>query len=145
MTSALDFILKPGAIAVIGASRTQNTIGHQILKNLVDHGFTGAVYPVNPTAKSLCAIKAYPSIGDVPDHVDMAVIAVPKQHAVDVARGVRRGRRERAGRDHRRVSAKWALRAPRASARSWTSCARHGMRMVGPNCLGVINADPASP
>ena len=60
--SSLDAILKPRTIAVIGASRSPNTIGNQILSNLVTHGFTGAVFPVNPTAKAIHAIRAYPDV-----------------------------------------------------------------------------------
>ena len=59
----LDAILKPKSIAVIGASRDSNTIGGQILDNLVKSGFTGPVYPVNPKADSIHSIKAWPAVG----------------------------------------------------------------------------------
>jgi len=81
----LDMILKPRTIAVVGASRSHNTIGHQILANLVRQGFTGAVFPVNPKAASVNSIKAVPSISAIGEPVDMAVIVVPKDHVAEVA------------------------------------------------------------
>jgi len=85
MSTVLDAILKPRAIAVIGASRSPNTIGHQILANIVNHGFTGAVFPVNPNAPTIHSIKAYPTVGAIPDAVDLAVVVVPKQRVLGVA------------------------------------------------------------
>ncbi|HEU4993618.1 MAG TPA: acetate--CoA ligase family protein [Gemmatimonadaceae bacterium] len=138
----LDPILSPRSIAVIGASRTPRTMGHQVLINLIEQGFTGPVYPVNPAAVSICGVRAYPSIRDVPDPVDLAVVVVPKEKVADVAAecgaaGVRglvvisAGFREvgRAGLERER--------------RLVEIVRRHDMRMVGPNCMGVINASPA--
>ena len=85
MPSFLDAILKPRTVAVIGASRSPAHIGHQVTANLVAHGFTGSVYPVNPSAAAIHSIKAYPTIGAVPDTVDLAVIVVPKELVQDVA------------------------------------------------------------
>ncbi len=82
----LDALLRPRSIAVIGASRRPNTIGYQILDNLLRHGFTGSVYPVNPGASSVHSIRAYPSVEALPEVVDLAVIVVPKQLVVEVAR-----------------------------------------------------------
>jgi acetyl coenzyme A synthetase (ADP forming)-like protein len=139
---SLDPILAPRSIAVIGASRSPGTIGNQILANLVRYGFTGAVFPVNPNATSVHAIKTWPSVDRIPDPVDLAVIAVPKQHVVAVAeecgrKGVKglvvisAGFREVGGdgvpRERELVEV----------------VSRYGMRLVGPNCLGVLNADPA--
>src|ERR1041385_7365479 len=86
MTGKLDAILKPRSIAVIGASRMSNTIGHQIFANLLRYGFTGAVYPINPNATSIQSVRAYPNVGAVPEPVDLAVIVVPKERVLDVAR-----------------------------------------------------------
>jgi acyl-CoA synthetase (NDP forming) len=88
--TALDPILKPRSIAVIGASRMSNTIGHQIFANLLRYGFTGAVYPVNPNAGSIQSVRAYPNVGALPERIDLAVIAVPKEHVLDVARDLGR-------------------------------------------------------
>ncbi len=139
---ALDAILKPRTIAVVGASRTPNTIGHQIVANLVDRRFTGAVYPVNPKAGAVHALPAWASISAIPADIDVAVIAVPKERVIDVAeecgaRGVKglvvisAGFREVGGAGVERE--RQLLEVVR----------RHGMRMVGPNCMGMINTDPA--
>lgn len=138
----LDAILRPRNVAVIGASRSPDAIGHQILSNLVRHGFTGAVYPINPKADSIHSIRAYPRIADVPDPVDLAVIAVPAERVVAAAEecaaaGVRglvvisAGFRETGRQGEEREAALVDV------------VRRHEMRLVGPNCLGVLNADPA--
>ena len=140
--TTLDPILKPASIAVIGASRTPNTIGHQIMANLLRYGYTGAVFPVNPNATSIHSVRAVPSIRAVPGPVDLGVIVVPKERVLDVAaecadakvRGlvvISAGFREvgGAGVDRERR----LLEIVRGG----------GMRMVGPNCMGVLNADPA--
>jgi acetyltransferase len=138
----LDAILRPHTIAVIGASRSPDTIGSQVLSNLLAHGFTGAVYPVNPGAHAVRGLRAHPAIGAVPGPVDLAVIVVPKQHVLRVAEecgeaGVKglvvisAGFREVGGEGVARELALMEV------------VRRHGMRMVGPNCMGVINADPA--
>ena len=126
---------------MIGASRTPNTIGHEIVANLVGYGFTGTVYPVNPKADSIHSLKTYPRIGAVPDPVDMAVITVPKQHVLQVAEecgeaGVRGLTVISAG--FREIGGEGAERERELMA----VVRRHGMRMVGPNCMGVLNADP---
>jgi acetyl coenzyme A synthetase (ADP forming)-like protein len=141
VTASLDCILRPRRVAVIGASRTPNTIGHEIVSNLVDYGFTGTVFPVNPKADAIHSLKTYPSIGAVPDAVDMAIITVPKQHVLAVAEecgqaGVKGLTVISAG--FREVGADGAER----ERQLMEVVRRHGMRMVGPNCMGVLNADP---
>src|SRR5512138_291973 len=83
---SLDRLFRPRSIAVIGASREPNTIGNTILWNLARHGFTGAVYPVNPKAPAVHSIKCYPSVLAIPDPVDLAVVAVPARHVLVVAK-----------------------------------------------------------
>ena len=140
--SSLDAILKPRTVAVVGASRAANTIGHQIVANLVDHGFTGAVYPVNPKAAAIHAVPAWPSVASIPVPVDVAVVTVPKERVLDVAAecgaaGVKglvvisAGFREVGGEGIDRE--RQLMEVVR----------RHGMRMVGPNCMGTVNTDPA--
>jgi len=75
----------PRKVAVIGASRERGTIGAEIFHNILRDGLTGVVYPVNPKADAVGAVHAYPSILDVPDDVDLAVVAVPAQHVLEVA------------------------------------------------------------
>lgn len=141
MTLPLTPILSPRSIAVVGASRTPDTIGHQIVANLLRYGFTGAVYPVNPRAGSIHSVRAYPRVGELPEVVDLAVITVPKQFVLDVAeeagqRGVKGLVVISAG--FREVGAEGAAREQELMK----IVRKHGMRMVGPNCMGVLNTDP---
>jgi acetate---CoA ligase (ADP-forming) len=142
MPVALDAILRPASVAVIGASRRPDTIGHEILANLIRHGFTGAVYPVNPKAPHIHSIKAYPTVDAIPDPVDLGVVVVPREHVVPVA--------EACGRKGVRglvvISAGFkevGERGAQVERQLMDVVRRYGMRMVGPNCMGVLNADPA--
>jgi len=125
-------------VAVIGASRTPGTIGYQIVDNLLRHGFKGVLYPVNPNARAIHSVPAYPSISAVPESVDMAIVVVPKEAVLEVVdecgqNGVRgvvvisAGFREVGGEGIGREEA--LVRIVR----------RHGMRLVGPNCMGLLN------
>lgn len=135
-------ILHPRSIAVIGASRHSNTIGYQILDNLIRYGFTGPIYPVNPKAPVVHSIRAYPSVTAIPDPVDLALIVVPKELVLAAAeecgqKGVKglvvitAGFAEVGGEGVEREKALLEI------------VRRHGMRMVGPNCMGVLNSHPA--
>src|SRR4051812_13383217 len=81
--SSLRPILAPRAIAVIGASRRAGSMGQQIVLNLLSYGFTGAVFPVNPNARAVCGVRAYTSVTDVPDPVDLGIVVVPRDHVLD--------------------------------------------------------------
>ena len=141
-TSSLDSILKPKSIAVVGASRSSSTIGYQVLYNLVRYGYTGPVYPVNPKASSIHSIKAYRSIADIGEEIDLAIIVVPKHLVPGVvdecgALGVK---------GLVVISAGFKEMGAEGAAREQSLLQQvrgHGMRMVGPNCMGVINVDPA--
>lgn len=141
MGPSLDPLFRPESIAVIGASRNPGTIGYQIVDNLVRHGYQGVVYPVNPHARGIHSIPAYPSISAVPGPVDMAVVVVPKEFVLEVVdecgqKGVKgvvvisAGFREVGGEGLGREEV--LLKIVR----------RHGMRLVGPNCMGVMNTSP---
>jgi acyl-CoA synthetase (NDP forming) len=80
----MDAIFRPRSVAVIGASRQANTIGREILRNLVEFEFTGPVYPVNPNAATVGSMKSYPSVLDIPDEVDLAVVTVPRELVLEV-------------------------------------------------------------
>jgi acetyl coenzyme A synthetase (ADP forming)-like protein len=138
----LDAILTPRSVAVIGASRTEASIGHQVLANLIRHGFTGPVYPVNPKAVSVHSVRAYPSVAAIPEAVDLAVIAVPRDGVAGVA--------EECGRAGVRglvvISAGFKETGPagaEAERQLLGIARRYGMRLVGPNCMGVLNGHPA--
>jgi acyl-CoA synthetase (NDP forming) len=83
-------LLSPKTVAIIGASRHPSTIGYRLLQCMVEAGFTGTVYPVNPNANSIMSIKAYPSVVDIPGEVEMAVIAVPAKLVSSPYRYLRR-------------------------------------------------------
>ena len=141
MNTSLHAILRPTRIAVVGASRTPSTIGHQIVANLVRYGFSGAVYPVNPKAPTIHSMPAFSAVGKIPDPVDLAVITVPKEAVLDVA--------EECGAAGVKalvvISAGFREVGPEGAARERQLVEivrRHGMRMVGPNCMGVLNTDP---
>jgi acetyl coenzyme A synthetase (ADP forming)-like protein len=138
---ALKALLAPRSIAVIGASRTPRTMGNQVLANLLRQGFTGTVYPVNPRARSVCSVLSYPSIAEVPEQVDLAVIAVPKDNVLRVASecaiaGVQGLVVISAG--FKEQGSQGASREERLLE----LVRRNHMRMVGPNCMGIINASP---
>jgi acetyltransferase len=139
--ASLDALLKPRSIAVIGASRRKLTIGNELFHNLLQYEFTGVVYPVNPNAKVVAAVPTYPSILDIPGEVDLAIIITP---AATVPRLI-----EECGQKGVRgiiiISAGFAESSPEGRARQdviLEIARRYGMRLVGPNCMGIINTDP---
>ena len=134
-------ILRPQTVAVVGAGRRQEGVGHTIVRNLVLGEFTGAVYPINPHARSICGVPAYGQLAAVPDPVDVAVIAVPADAVLSAAADA-----AAAG-----VSALVVVSSGFAELgeqgevlqRRLLDLARaNGMRVVGPNCLGVANTAP---
>ncbi|MGC8982349.1 MAG: acetate--CoA ligase family protein [Desulfurococcaceae archaeon] len=80
----LKALLEPRSIAVVGASRTPGKIGHTILKNIIEYGYKGRVYPVNPAADEILGLKAYPNLSSIPDVVDVAIVAVPAHSVPEV-------------------------------------------------------------
>lgn len=76
---ALNSLLTPKSVAVIGASATPGKIGYSVMKNLIDGGYPGSIYPINPSADDILGMKAYPSISDVPGEVDAAIITIPSK------------------------------------------------------------------
>jgi acetate---CoA ligase (ADP-forming) len=138
---SLDPIFRPGSVAVVGASRDRQSIGYSIVHNLVRGEFAGTIFPVNPKATSIHSLKCYPSLAAIPDPVDLAVITVPRALVAGVvdeaiAKGVRglvvisAGFGE-TGEEGRALEAR-LREAVRAA----------GVRMIGPNCMGVINTEP---
>ena len=125
-------VLMPASVAVIGASRRPGSVGRAILQNLIDGGFPGPVYPVNPGAAELDGIACLPSAAALPEQVDLAVITVPAAAVLGVAEDCgRRGVRAL-------VVVAAGLPGP-ARAELLGICRRHGMRMVGPASFGVAS------
>ena len=141
MNTSLDAIFSPKAIAVIGASTTPGKVGYDIFANILKGGYRGTLYPVNPTAKSILSMRSYPAIGEIPDAVDLAIIVLPTGATVKaVEETVRKGVKGivivSAG--FREVGAKGL----EMENRIVSICREAGVRVVGPNCLGVINPLP---
>ena len=139
---SLDPLFRPRAVAVVGASRTPSAIGHLVVKNLVEGGFTGPVYPVNPQARSVRGLRCWPSLREVPEEqLDLAVIVVP---AAAVA-GVLEECGQKGVRAAIIITAGFREAGPQGAAREAEVrqvARRHGIRLVGPNCMGVICTDP---
>jgi acetyl coenzyme A synthetase (ADP forming)-like protein len=125
---------------VVGASSRPGTVGHETLRNVVEAGYTGAIYAVNVLADPVLSVPTFRSIGDVPGPVELAVIAVPAPAVVEVARQCAlKGVRALVV-----LSAGFAETGAEGAARQRELvdvCHSSGMRLVGPNCLGVINTD----
>jgi len=134
----LEVFFRPRSIAVIGASRDEEKVGHRIFKNLIDSGFQGDLYPINPNADQILGIKCYRSVLDVPSEIDLSVIAVPAKIVPLVAKQCG----EKGVKGITVISAGFS-ETGREGARLERSllgiCRKYGMRMQGPNCLGIIN------
>jgi len=138
MSAMVSDLFSPKSLAVIGASRNPAKVGHTVLRNIVESGYKGRVYPVNPKADEILVLKCYKSVLDIPDDVDLAVITVPAQIVLDVAKecgekGVKylvvisAGFKEIGGEGVDRE--KELINIGR----------KYGMRILGPNCLGFID------
>ncbi|MCD4674567.1 MAG: acetate--CoA ligase family protein [Desulfobacula sp.] len=137
----LDAIFAPETIAVIGASTQKGKVGHDIFANILSGGFTGTLYPVNPKAKSVLSVKCYTSIANIPDPIDLGMIILPPKAALQsvkdcIAKGVKGIVIVSAG--FKEVGGQGA----QIEKEIKTLCADAKVRLVGPNCLGVINPSP---
>jgi acetyl coenzyme A synthetase (ADP forming)-like protein len=142
--AAIRTFLQPSSVAVIGASRRAGSISAEVFRNLLRSGFPGPVYPVNPTAAVVQSVVAYPSLADVPGDVELAVIVVPADAVVDAARACA----ARGVRGLVVISAGFAEGGEEGVERQRQLvqlCRETGMRLIGPNCMGVVNTDPDRP
>ena len=140
--NAVRAILQPTSVAVIGASRDAASIGGRLLHNLLDPPFAGVVHAVNPKSAVVQGIAAFPSVLDIPGHVDVAFVAVPAAHVIAVARECG----EKGVRGLVVISAGFAETGSDGAALQrelLDVCRASGMRLIGPNCMGVVNTDPA--
>jgi acyl-CoA synthetase (NDP forming)/RimJ/RimL family protein N-acetyltransferase len=137
---SIQRLLSPRSVAVIGASRDVLSVGRTVLRHLLNGDFTGPVYPVHPTAKAVAGVRAYATVLDIPDEVDLAVVAVRADTVHEVVA-------QCAGKGvHGLVVVSSGFGETgaegRASQEELVRLARaHGMRVVGPNCLGIANTD----
>jgi len=140
VVGAVRGFLEPRTVAVVGASRRPDTIGGALFHNMLNYGFTGAALPINVAASSVQGVIAYPSIEAAPGPLDLAVIAVPAPGVQQVVEQcVRRG-------VHRLViiSAGFAESGAEGVARQealMRVCRVHGIRVIGPNCMGIVNTN----
>lgn len=141
-SASMKVFFEPRSVAVVGAGRKRGQIGAEIFFNLKDGGYTGRLVAVNPNAAEIDGIPCFPRLVDVPDEVDLAVIAVPAPHVESVvddaiAKGVRGLVVITAG--FGELGAEGRAREARIVEKIRSA----GVRMIGPNCMGVVNTDPA--
>jgi acyl-CoA synthetase (NDP forming)/GNAT superfamily N-acetyltransferase len=139
--ASISAILRPGSIAVIGAGRHPGNVGHEVVRSLLAGDFSGRVYPVNPSARAVCGVPAFPTLSSLPEPIDLAIIAVPATLVPGVVGeaasvGVRAATVITAG------FGETGRSGAEVEAELLKVARHHGMRIVGPNCLGVVNTDP---
>ncbi|RJQ84649.1 MAG: CoA-binding protein [Desulfobacteraceae bacterium] len=137
----LDPIFSPQSVAVVGASTLPGKVGHDIFVNILKGGYKGVLYPVNPGADSVACVRAYPTVMDIPYPLDLAMIIVPPKSAVKavedaIAKGVKGLVIVSAG--FKEIGGEGAA----IERRIVDMCRQNKVRLVGPNCLGVINPLP---
>lgn len=140
--ASIHKFFNPRSVAVIGASRRQDTIGQALVRNLVTGDFTGRVYAVNPSSSAVSGLPAFKSVNDIPDDVDVAIVAVPADAVQDVvldcaAKGVHGLVVISSGFAETGEEGRQRQRRLVGLSRSY------GLRLIGPNALGVINTDPS--
>lgn len=138
---SLERLLTAKSVAVIGASNDHTKLGYTVMRNVLDYGLDGPIYPVNPTAAHVAGVPAYKSVLDIPNDVDLALLAVPANQVEGVV--------EECGQKKVRglvvISGGFSERDEhgRSEQQKLVETARtYGMRVVGPNCLGVVNTRP---
>lgn len=141
VAASLVPLLYPRSVAVIGAGRDERSIGGRLFRNIVANGYLGDIYPVNPKADVILSRPVFPSVLDVPGPVDLALVAVPAGRVLEVA--------DECGRHGVRgivvISAGFGETGEEGRRREEELVRivrRHGMRMIGPNCMGILNTDP---
>jgi len=139
--AAVRAFLEPRSVAVVGAGRHRGTIGGEVLHNVLSSHFHGPVYAVNPAAQTVQGLRAYPTVNAIGEQVDLAVVVVPADQVVAVARDC-----AQAGvRALLVISSGFAETGAQGALRQHELlevCRHAGIRIVGPNCLGVINTSP---
>lgn len=139
LVEQLNMILNPRSVAIIGASSNPEKMGCMCVKSMLDAGFPGGLYPVNPNLTELFNLKVYPSLSAVPDAIDLAIICVPAQQTIPVieecvAKGVKGAVMITSG--FRELGTEMGVEM---QERLRETANRGGMRIIGPNCLGIIN------
>lgn len=139
--SSLTSLFRPRSVAVVGASTRPKSVGYEVVANLLRFGFCGPVYPINPNARAVHSVPAYPSLAAVPAEIDLAIVTVPRDLVLPVveeaiAKGVKAIVTITAG--FKEVNEEGS----RLEAQILERLRAAGIRMVGPNCMGLINTAP---
>jgi acetate---CoA ligase (ADP-forming) len=141
VTASLRPFFEPDSVAVIGASRRRGSIGGELFRNVIEADFAGAAYPVNRGGDPVAGVRAYSSIGEIPDPVDLAVICVPAAQVLDAAaEALQKGIRAICV-----ISSGFAETGAEGRDRQEKLLAlvrAHGVRLLGPNCLGIASSKP---
>ena len=137
----LESLFRPKKVAVIGASTKELSIGNRVIRNLIDFGFKGEIYPINPKADEIRGIKAFKSITDCPDNIDVVHMVIPAKFVPQAVedcgkKGVKNiiinsGGFSEIGPEGEAIEKDFLARA-----------GKYGIRILGPNCQGIINSDP---
>lgn len=136
-TKKLNKIFNPKVIAIIGASAKEGSVGHALMKNIIGSGFDGIVYPINPKRTNILGVKSYHSLGEVPDKVDLAIIATPARTVPEIVENC--GKAGVSG--ILLISAGFSEigeEGKKLTDQIMVTVRKYGMRMIGPNCLGFI-------
>jgi acetyltransferase len=133
-----DPFFNPSSVAVVGASRKPGKVGHEIVRNILNSGYKGAVYPINPEASEILGLKCFPSLVDVPGPIDLAIVAVPASVVLKISEDAAK----------KNVKGLIVLSAgfkesgsegARLERELMAICQKSGIRVLGPNCLGLID------
>ncbi len=141
--AALRAFFSPAAVAVVGASRDPSRVGARLLDALQSSRYQGELYPVNPHATEIQGLRAWPSVRAIPGPVDLAVVAVPRDTVLEVAKDCA----DKGIRALLVITADFAETGPegRAAQERLLALARaRGLRLIGPNCFGLLNTAPAA-
>ncbi len=138
----LDALFKPRAIAIVGASVKELSIGNVIIRNLQKYGYTGPIYPLNPNAPEVCGLKAYKTLDEIPGPVDLAHVIIPAPMVPQAIlecgkKGIKAVIINSAG------FSEMGEEGARLQAEFLAIAKEYGIRLFGPNCQGIINSDPA--
>ena len=141
VANSVASLLRPRVVAVVGASREQTSVGSRIFRHILESNFSGTAYPVNNQAVSVHGVRAYPSVAELPEPPDLVVVTVPAESVMSVAdEAVRSGAKGLIV-----LASGFAETGEEGAAlqRRLVELVRsHGARLVGPNCLGLLNTDP---
>jgi len=135
---SLESLFKPKSIAVVGASKDSDKLGYVLLKNVIDYKFKGSIFPVNPNANEILEKKTYPGINAIPETVDLALLSIPNHLVVDIVEECNQN-------DVKAIVilssgfGEASHEGEKAQDKIRSICQSSGMRVLGPNCMGIYS------